>query len=443
MHRNKWLTSPRHAETSEISTQEYIRRVEEDDNEEFSRNPWVFALDILRRDDGVEVTPLRTVKQCGGVVRIDKVVAIVKSCKPNGLGDMMVTLKDPTDTVDASVHKKVLSTGEHGNLIAVGSVLILKKVVAFYSSCASCYLNITRSNVVKVINVDCAMQSFSEANGCPSDLEIPEKTSSLAHRRPEAHFGDDQPSYLSKGRTVAEELMEKENCSQTVSLISSRQIENAANKISKEPIHIDSVDSGLKWLGWFSKVRDESCRSTQPAPSIGEGLARNHEDLDDPKKLRQVRDFSSAPKRTEYLDSQHAWRANGAKMGSLLRDSNCITSMADRTDVHVDSSAGASSRAKNLDDLDISRANDVKEQKQHGDTIAPPYIVKNLANQEIHKPNDPQKRRQPPESTNVIMDSTQDQEADVAKKQKLAFISRTSVQEWTDEQLGILDMDED
>lgn len=442
MHRNNRLTSPRHAEASEISTQEYIRRVEQDGGEEFFRNPWVFALDILRGDGGVEFTPLSTVKQCGGGVRIDKVVAIVKSCKPNGLGDMMVTLKDPTDTVDASVHKKVLTTGERGNLIAVGSVLILEKVVAFYSSCASCYLNITRSNVVKVITVDCAVQSFSEANGHPSDLEIPEKTSGLEHRRPEAHFGDDQPSYISKGKTVAEELMGKQNSSQAVSLISSRQIENAANKISKEPIHIDLVDSGLKSLGWFSKFRDESRRSTQPGPSIGEGLDRNHENLDNPKKLRQVRDFSSAPNRTEYLDSRHAWRANGAKMGSLLSDSNCSSSMADRPDVHVDCPAGASSRAKNLDDLDISRANDVEEQK-HGDTIAPPYIIKNLTSQEIHKPNDPQRRRQPPETTNVIMDSTQDQEADIAKKQKLAFISRTSVQEWTDEQLGILDMDED
>jgi len=50
MHRNNRLTSPRHGGQSQISTQEYIRRVEEDDGEEFSRNPWVFALDILRRD---------------------------------------------------------------------------------------------------------------------------------------------------------------------------------------------------------------------------------------------------------------------------------------------------------------------------------------------------------------------------------------------------------
>ena len=274
-------------------------------------------------------------------------------------------------------------------------------------------------------------------------MEIPEKTSGLTRRRPGAHFRDDQPVYFSKGKKVAEEPMGKNSC-EAVSLSSSRQIENAANKICKEPIHNDSVNSGLKSLDWFSKFRDESWRSTQPGPSIAEGLARNQEDLDNAEKVRQVRDSSSAPNRTECLESRHAWRANAAKLGSLLRDNDCITSMADRPDVQVGSPAGtSSSTAENLDNLDIPKANDIMEQRQNGDTRTP-YTERNLASREMHKHNDPQKRRQPPETMcNVIMDSKQDQEADVAKKQKLEFVSRAFVQEWTDEQLGILDMDED
>jgi hypothetical protein len=58
-------------------------------------------------------------------------VAIVKTCTPNGLGDVMVTLKDPTGTIDASVHRKVISESEFGRDIRVGAVVILKQVCCF------------------------------------------------------------------------------------------------------------------------------------------------------------------------------------------------------------------------------------------------------------------------------------------------------------------------
>lgn len=455
MHRK---SRPQNAELAEISTQEYIRRVEEDDGEEFSRNPWILALDFLRRDGLVDATSLRDVKQCMSSERIDKVVAIVKSCKLNGLGDMMVTLKDPTDTVGASVHRKVLGTGDFRKLIAVGSVLILQKVVAFYSSCASCYLNITKSNVVKVISVDFAVQSFPEASAHSSsstddlllsfsfgeDLGIPEKTPGLIHRRPEACLGDVQRGYTSKGKAVAEELTGKENSSQAISLISSKQIENAANIIPKEPIQMNSVNSGLKAHGFFSKFQNKSLRSTQQGPGITEGLARNHEDLDNAEKQRQVREFSSAPIIGENLDSRFSWKANGAKIGSQLRGSNYTTSMTQKIDVQLHTLAGtSSSREENLDDIDISRANDVRKEREYRGISSPSCMVENLTNEKIHKPKDPQKTRQSTETlSNVRMDLREDEETNGAKKQRLELISRTSLQEWTDEQLGILDMDD-
>ncbi|XP_057951975.1 uncharacterized protein LOC131146402 isoform X2 [Malania oleifera] len=146
-----------------IPTQEYIRRVVEngtcDDDDDFSRNPWLCAVDFLSRKgmvDGVAIgTPLSSIKKCSNADRIAQVVAIVKSCSPNGLGDFMVTLKDPTGTIGASVHHKVLAEGTFARDISVGSVLILQKVAVFSPSRSAHYLNITLSNLVKVISKDC------------------------------------------------------------------------------------------------------------------------------------------------------------------------------------------------------------------------------------------------------------------------------------------------
>ncbi|GKF79691.1 copia protein, partial [Tanacetum coccineum] len=58
--------------------------------------------------------------------KLETVVAIITSCKPNVLGDMNVTLKDPSGTTSSTIHYKVLSS-ENGYAkdIKVGSALIL------------------------------------------------------------------------------------------------------------------------------------------------------------------------------------------------------------------------------------------------------------------------------------------------------------------------------
>ncbi|KAM6568110.1 hypothetical protein CsatB_016095 [Cannabis sativa] len=145
-----------------IPTQEYIRKVIEDgdasEDEDFRADPWLSALDFLRTEgmvDGdcsVPGTPLGSIKKGFRSDRAALVVAIIKSCTPNGLGSLMVTLKDPTGTIDASIHHKVLSQGEFGKIISVGSVLILQKVPAFAPFRSTFFLNITLNNVIKVIS---------------------------------------------------------------------------------------------------------------------------------------------------------------------------------------------------------------------------------------------------------------------------------------------------
>ncbi|KAK4844205.1 hypothetical protein QYF36_017690 [Acer negundo] len=159
MHRKLLMDSD--AIEEPIPTQEYIRRAVEDpshDDQDFSRGPWLFAVDFVRREglvgsDGVAIgTPLSFIKT--GIItdKVHQIIAIVKSSTPNGLGDMMVTLKDPTGTIDASIHRRVLTEGEFGKDVAVGAVLILQKVAVFSPSRSTHYLNITLGNIVKVIS---------------------------------------------------------------------------------------------------------------------------------------------------------------------------------------------------------------------------------------------------------------------------------------------------
>ncbi|XP_010264243.1 PREDICTED: uncharacterized protein C17orf53 homolog [Nelumbo nucifera] len=150
-----------------IPTQEYLRRAQEEgeDDEDFKRNPWLCAIDFLQSEGadmgkgGVMRTPLCSIKTRFGSDRVLQVVAVIKSCTSNGLGDLIVTLKDPTGTIGASVHRKVLTNSEFGRSLSVGAVIILQKVAVFSPSCSAQYLNVTLNNVVRVISKDCGPSS--------------------------------------------------------------------------------------------------------------------------------------------------------------------------------------------------------------------------------------------------------------------------------------------
>ncbi|KAK2385681.1 nuclear localized protein [Trifolium repens] len=101
------------------------------------------------------ITHLSSIKKhVNGEGRVPAIVAVIKSCTPNGFGDMTVTLKDPTGTIGASIHRKVFTKVEFGKDITVGSVLFLQKVAVFSPNGSTCYLNITLSNIVNVFSKD-------------------------------------------------------------------------------------------------------------------------------------------------------------------------------------------------------------------------------------------------------------------------------------------------
>ncbi|GKG04501.1 GPCR kinase [Tanacetum coccineum] len=82
--------------------------------------------------------------------KLDQVVAKVKSCSPNVIGDLTMTPKDLLDTI----HHKVIDEGGYGKDITVGAALILANVSFFSPKPSTHYLNITKRNAVKVFRKD-------------------------------------------------------------------------------------------------------------------------------------------------------------------------------------------------------------------------------------------------------------------------------------------------
>ena len=85
--------------------------------------------------------------------KVEQVVAIIKSCTPNALGDLTVTVKDLSGEISGTIHHKIINEGDYGKDITVGAALILRNVSVF-SPKSGHYLNITRKNLVKVFKKD-------------------------------------------------------------------------------------------------------------------------------------------------------------------------------------------------------------------------------------------------------------------------------------------------
>ncbi|KAL8139716.1 hypothetical protein V2J09_005737 [Rumex salicifolius] len=242
---------------AKISTQDYIKMVEEDDAEEFMSDHWLSALDFLSREGVRRTTSLNDIKNCANFEKLDMVVAMIKCCTPNGLGDLTVVLKDRTDTISASIHRKVLTEGEYGKLIAVGSVLILQQVSVFSSLNKSFYLNISLRNVVKIVPKDAGREIYSvstakdDAPERHKSLKIPEQVSSGSGRTTKAsqlifninvtppvqkHFGEENSS-------SGIQINADQNSNMYASLQHRFERDHAGSNIMKEPIETDLVSS--------------------------------------------------------------------------------------------------------------------------------------------------------------------------------------------------------
>ncbi|GJV54828.1 transposase, MuDR, MULE transposase domain protein [Tanacetum coccineum] len=140
----------------EMLTQEYVRKITEEasDDDHFTRGPWLSAVQYLAVEGSIATGCFGDMKTFIKNGKVEKVVAVIKSCTPNMLGDLTVTLKDLSGIISGTIHHKVLKDEVYGKAISVGAVLILRNVSVFSPKSSGHYLNITLKNMVKVFHKD-------------------------------------------------------------------------------------------------------------------------------------------------------------------------------------------------------------------------------------------------------------------------------------------------
>nr|GEU53327.1 hypothetical protein [Tanacetum cinerariifolium] len=111
------------------------------DTPEGGRN---LVLDYVNVDGEIMTDCFRDVKKFLKNGKLEKVVAVIKSCTQNALGDLIVTLKDLSGTIFGTIHYKVLTEGRFAKAITVGAALILYDISVFSKQSTHHYLNITK-----------------------------------------------------------------------------------------------------------------------------------------------------------------------------------------------------------------------------------------------------------------------------------------------------------
>ncbi|GKB13526.1 hypothetical protein Tco_0847449 [Tanacetum coccineum] len=147
-----------------MSTQKYMQKVIEDVGEDvdFKSGAWVSATNYVTATGDTTVSGcLGDIKNILKKKKLDEVVTIVKSCSPNDIGDLNVTMKDLSGTIPGTIHHKVIGDGGYGKDITVGAVIILANVSVFTPKPSKHYLNIIIRNVVKFFRKDTVPRSGS------------------------------------------------------------------------------------------------------------------------------------------------------------------------------------------------------------------------------------------------------------------------------------------
>ncbi|GJW43932.1 ribonuclease H-like domain-containing protein [Tanacetum coccineum] len=150
-------------EARDEKEREYMKKVVEDvgEDEDFKSGSWVSATDYVNANGGIVSGCLGDIKNFLNSRKLDQVVAIIKSCSPNVISDLTVTMKDLSGTIPGTIHHKVIGEGGYEKDIIVGAALILANVSVFSPKPSMHYINITKRNVVKVFRKDTFPRSES------------------------------------------------------------------------------------------------------------------------------------------------------------------------------------------------------------------------------------------------------------------------------------------
>ncbi|GJT24798.1 hypothetical protein Tco_0894735 [Tanacetum coccineum] len=144
-------------EESIMSTQQYIRKVIEDvgEDDDFTYASWLSVIDYVKVDGGIVTGCFGDLKKFLKNGKLEQIVAVIKSCTSNALGDLTVTLKDLFGTIFGTIHYKVLTEERFAKAFTVESAFILHYVSVFSPKQSTHhYLNITKKNMVKVFHKD-------------------------------------------------------------------------------------------------------------------------------------------------------------------------------------------------------------------------------------------------------------------------------------------------
>nr|GEW04683.1 hypothetical protein [Tanacetum cinerariifolium] len=139
-----------------MSTQEYMKKVVEDvgENEDFKSESRVSVTNYGNANGDTLSGCLGDIKNFLNNRKLDQVVIIVKSCSPNVIGNLTVTMKDLSGKIPETIHHKVVGESGYGKSITVGAALILFNVSVFSPKPSMHYLNITKRNMVKIFHKD-------------------------------------------------------------------------------------------------------------------------------------------------------------------------------------------------------------------------------------------------------------------------------------------------
>nr|GEY77244.1 hypothetical protein [Tanacetum cinerariifolium] len=96
------------------------------EGEDFKMLSWVKALEYINDNGEIGGGCFGNINSYLKKGKLEKVVAIITSCKPNMLGDMNITLKDPSGTISGTIRYKVLLNDDVSKAIKVGSAIILQ-----------------------------------------------------------------------------------------------------------------------------------------------------------------------------------------------------------------------------------------------------------------------------------------------------------------------------
>nr|GEY15194.1 hypothetical protein [Tanacetum cinerariifolium] len=144
-----------------MSSQKYMQKIIEDvgEDDDFNSGAWVSATNCVMAFGGIVTGCLGDIDKFLKRGKLDQIVAILKSCSSNMLGDLNVTIKDISGTIPGTIHHKVIGEDGYGNDITVGAAMILKNVFVFTPKPSEHYLNIIMRNMVEVFRKDTVLGS--------------------------------------------------------------------------------------------------------------------------------------------------------------------------------------------------------------------------------------------------------------------------------------------